>query len=101
MLFVVAFENIFFLEETEQNHCFVKHQFDILFRHAFHTFLEFVVNEQREILWRFQIQIQEVFKIGRDHLLEDWIVHERLDQECVVAVFQIKQTLKGFKISVS
>ena len=47
ILLIIAFEHIFLLEIPEQDHRLVKHALDVLLRHALHTPLQLVVDEQR------------------------------------------------------
>ena len=80
MLLVVMFENILFLKEMEQRHSFVQEQINVLrLGHSFVTLLELIVDEKRQVLGRFQIQIKKVFEVGGDHLRENGIVCEGFD----------------------
>ena len=80
MLLVVMFENILFLKEMEQRHSFVQDIINVLrLRHSFVTLLELIVDENRQVLGRFQIQTEKVFEVGEDHLRENGIVREGFD----------------------
>ena len=80
MLLVVMFENILFLKEMEQRHSFVQDIINVLrLRHSFVTLLELIVDENRQVLGRFQIQTEKVFQVGGHHLRENGIVREGFD----------------------
>lgn len=51
--------------------------------HPFYTFLQFVINEEREIFWRARVEIKEVLKVPSDSLFEESIIVEGLLKEPV------------------
>ena len=61
--------------------------------HPLDALLELVVDEEREVLGRLLVEVDEELEVGGDHLAELLVIAERLVQEVVEAVFQIQQVL--------
>ena len=61
--------------------------------HPFHALLELVVDEERQVLWRARVEVEEVLKVPGDGLLEEAVVVEGLEEEAVEARLQVQQTL--------
>lgn len=68
MSFVVLFESVFFLKESEQNHRFVENAFDFSIAKTFDAFLELVVDEERKVFGRPFVQVKEILEITGDNL---------------------------------
>lgn len=62
--------------------------------HPFDSFLQFVINEQREVLRRPRVEVQEILEVAGDGLFEEPVVVERLLEETVEARLQVQQTLQ-------
>lgn len=60
----------------------------------FDAFLQLVVDEERQILGRPRVQVEEVLKVAGDGLLEEPVVVERLLQEAVEAGLEVQQALQ-------
>lgn len=95
MLLVVSFEHVLLLEESEEHHRLVERQLDFLFRHALDALLEFVVDEEGQVLGRLAVQVEEMFEIRGYHFLKVGIVLERVDKEVIITILQVEETLKG------
>ena len=61
--------------------------------HPLDALLKAIVDEERQVLGRLGIEVDEVLEVRRDHLLEEAVVAERLVQEMIEAVFQIQEAL--------
>ena len=61
--------------------------------YAFDALLELVVNEEREELGRARVQINKIFEIRVDALLEELVAVERSAQEVVETLLEIEKTL--------
>lgn len=59
----------------------------------FDAFLQLVVDEERQVLGRPRVQVEEVLKVAGDGLLEEPVVVERLLQEAVKAGLKVQQAL--------
>jgi len=51
--------------------------------YPFDSLLELVVNEERQVLGRAGVEVEEVLKVSRDGLLEESVVVEGLEEEAV------------------
>lgn len=60
----------------------------------FDAFLQLVVNEERQVLGRPRVEVEEVLKVAGDGLLEEPVVVERLLQEAVEARLEVQQALR-------
>lgn len=60
----------------------------------FDAFLQLVVNEERQVLGRPRVEVEEVLKVAGDGLLEEPVVVERLLQEAVEARLEVQQALQ-------
>lgn len=64
-----------------------------LISYPLYSFLEFVVNEEREVLGWSGVEVEEILKVSSDSLFEEPVVVEGLLQEPVEARLQVQQTL--------
>ena len=61
--------------------------------HPLDALLKAIVDEERQVLGRLGIEVDEVLEVRRDHLLEEAVVAERLVQEMIEAVLQVQEAL--------
>lgn len=61
--------------------------------HSFHALLQLIIDEQRQVLRRLGIQVEEILEIGGDHLLEDLVIVEGVDEEVIETILQVQEGL--------
>ena len=86
-------ETLTCLQEAEEDHGLVEHGLDLRVGEALDALLQLVVDEEREVLGRTLVQVEEELKVAGDGLLEEAVVVEGGAQEAVVLVLQVQQVL--------
>lgn len=61
--------------------------------HPFYSFLQFVINEEREVLRRARVEVEEVLKITSNCLFKKPVIVKRFLEEAVKTRLQVQQTL--------
>jgi len=62
--------------------------------HPLHSFLQLVIDEEREVLGRARVEVQEILEVSGDRLLEQTVVVEGLLKEPVEPGLQVQQALE-------
>ena len=93
VLLVVALEDVLLLQVAEEDHGLVEQLVDLGLGQALDALAQLVVDEEREVLGRARVQVDEVLEVGVDALPEELVVGERGAQEEVEALLQVQQRL--------
>ena len=72
----------------EHDHCLVQDCVYFFVLESFNALLQLLVDKERQVFRTFGVEINEEFKVGRDHLFEYAVISQRLDQKPVELVLK-------------